>query len=398
MVAPWAVLGHVICQVLVRVPFTVVLPPLIGGYASLNFILATVAGSGAGKGAAKSAAASLVEWRGASPGVFPHDLPLGTGEGITATYRQYVSPKKDGDDGGGWEWVYPSHAASFTTDEIDVLTAQANRQGATIMPVLRSAWSGETLGSTTAARERRIQVDPLAYRFVATLGVQPSRGHGLLRDASGGTPQRFLWLPATDPGLPGWRTRPGYPGRLVVTLPPWPEHTGQADGFNVVTVADPVAAEILDTHVANQRGERDTLDGHAMLAREKVAYALAVLNGHYDLTAEDWELAGMVMAVSDHTRAWMAATAETEHARQAKEFLARKVAAQDEVNEARDQALITKYKAWVVDLVKAGPVTANQVKHMKTNKYREQVETAITELVASGNLMEDDQGYLFFPR
>ena len=33
----------------------------------------------------------------------------------------------------------------FSVPEVDTLTALGNRQGATLMPILRSAWSGEQL-------------------------------------------------------------------------------------------------------------------------------------------------------------------------------------------------------------------------------------------------------------
>ena len=45
------------------------------------------------------------------------------------------------------------------------------------------------------------------------------------------------------------------------------------------------------------------LDGHRPLARLKIAAALALLDGRQAVSDEDWALAGVVLAVSDQTRA-----------------------------------------------------------------------------------------------
>ena len=47
----------------------------------------------------------------------------------------------------------------------------------------------------------------------------------------------------------------------------------------------------------------DPLDGHRLLCQLKVAAALMRLCNRTEITSKDWELAGIVMAVSDRTRA-----------------------------------------------------------------------------------------------
>ena len=50
----------------------------------------------------------------------------------------------------------------------------------------------------------------------------------------------------------------------------------------------------------------DALDGHALFAREKFAYGLAVLDGRTKMTARDWDMATLASRVSDRMREWMA--------------------------------------------------------------------------------------------
>ena len=82
-----------------------------------------------------------------------------------------------------------------------------------------------------------------------------------------------------------------------------PTYQGRA-AFDVCPLADDV---IVNAHVARNRGDGDALDGHALLTRLKVAAALAMLDDREPrmqctVTDEDWDLAGVVMAVSDRTR------------------------------------------------------------------------------------------------
>jgi hypothetical protein len=87
---------------------------------------------------------------------------------------------------------------------------------------------------------------------------------------------------------------------------------------------------IRDAHIARARGIGDALDGHALFTREKVAAALAVLDGRDAMTLEDWELSGVVMTMSNRTRAdvesGLRATIESE----AREYGARLALTNDE--------------------------------------------------------------------
>jgi hypothetical protein len=82
MASPWAVLGVCLLRQLAVIPPHVVLPPTIGGRASLNSIVALVGPSGAGKGAAEAAAEEALEYLERSV----YQVPIGSGAGITHQY------------------------------------------------------------------------------------------------------------------------------------------------------------------------------------------------------------------------------------------------------------------------------------------------------------------------
>lgn len=310
---PYALLGEILLQVGARIPPQVVLPPLgapdgshAQGAASLNQLLASVGPSGQSKGLCHQLATEVVDW---PPGTPPRYESLGSGEGIAATYvacirdpetREYVMTRL------AW-------SAVFAATEVDKLAALLGRRAATLGGVLRSAWSGEPLGEANASEERRRRVPRHGYRCGIVVHVQPGRGGALLNadEEAAGTPQRVLWLPAMDPGIPD--VAPPPPGLLRWRTPP--EITDaigkiEASGLESLGIPDlvvlpvaSVAREAIDrAAVARHRGEAGVLDGHALLVQEKLAAVLAAFLGRFGITDEDWELAGHLMAVSDSTR------------------------------------------------------------------------------------------------
>ncbi|MBM0233369.1 hypothetical protein JNW91_16805 [Micromonospora sp. STR1_7] len=289
--APWATLGVVLARVVAATPPFVVLPALVGGHGSLNLYVAIVGPSGAGKGAAERTAADAVEVGALT------SASVGSGEGIAHLYakrtRQGVERHTD--------------AVLLSVPEIDTLSALGGRQGATLLPELRRAWSGEALGFSYADPDKRLPIPGHSYRLALVVGVQPARAGGLLDDADGGTPQRLLWLPATDPQAPD--VAPDEPAGLLWQRPLWP-----LAEFGTSRVVLPVcqnARTAIDAaRLARLRGQPSDLDGHALLAQLKTAAALALLDGHAEVTEEDWQLAGVVAVVSTRTRDQVAAGLE----------------------------------------------------------------------------------------
>ncbi|KJE23690.1 DnaB-like helicase N terminal domain [Frankia torreyi] len=289
MASPWAVLGVALVRVLSQVPPEYVLPATIGSHASLNLFLAVVAPSGGGKGAAMGAARDACDVGDVNV------WPVGTGEGLVKTFVHY---DKDAED-----IVQDETSAVIEIHEVDQLGAVKGRTGATILSVLRSGWVGEEVGFNNADATRRLKVAPHAYRLGLVVGVQPGRADVLLNEAeaAGGTPQRFVWLPGTDPAMPD--EMPAEPKPWEWDLPGWPDdvefHPGR---LRVLDVCAEAIVTIREAHRRRQRGDAEALDGHALLCRLKVAAALGLLDGHARVTAEDWRLAGTLMDISDRTR------------------------------------------------------------------------------------------------
>jgi hypothetical protein len=300
MASPWGVFGVSLLRMLAVIPPHVVLPPTIGNRASLNSIVALVASSGLGKGASESAAEDVIEYLDRT--VF--SVPIGSGAGITHQYA-YRASKAQIDNGQADEagLVHIRSSVLFSAPEVDTLTAISQRQGETLLSQLRSAWSGESLGFANADAQRRIILKKHRYRLGLVIGVQPEKAGPLLIDAPAGTPQRLIWLPAYEPNLSAW---PG-PELAQHVIKPQVFHAG-AGGFHVLIIPDSVKQFLRERHVARNRLEIAALDAHRDMARLKVAQALTFLDSRQTMTERDWELAGMVMAKSDATRAEVQAT------------------------------------------------------------------------------------------
>ncbi|MGV9750697.1 hypothetical protein [Nocardia farcinica] len=283
---PWAVLGVVLARAVVATEPNVVLPPTIGSAKSINLFVALVGPPGGGKGAAEGAATDAVEFIGSnSMPIAIEEFPLGSGEGIARTFQ--TGPIDEDARGRS--------RAMFSVPEVDTIAAIGARQGSTLMAELRKVYMGEQIGFANANKNTRTTLAAHSYRACMTIGVQPLKAGPLLDDADGGTPQRFLWLPVSDPDAPD--ERPAEPEPMRVKVRAW---TARVE-LNVPEVA----RQEMDAHrLAVLRGDDvDPLDGHRMLTRLKVAAALSILDAREIVTEEDWQLAGTVIRVSDRTRA-----------------------------------------------------------------------------------------------
>jgi hypothetical protein len=287
--APWAVFGAVLLRVSASTGPDVQLPGVIGGRASLNMMAVFVAASGGGKGI--SDATARLAW----PADI-HEEGLGSGQGISELFKETKNPEDR------------ISRAIFMVPEIDHLAALDAGQGNNTRATLKAAIMGERLGSKGASSATSRMVAPHTYRMCLSVAGQFGHCGVILDDATGGTPQRTLWFPSTDPQMPGERSAD--PGPLDTGIPLW------APGADEVVEIAYGPAEITETiiaaHLARQRGDGDALDGHAMLVRCKVAAILAIMHHRSVVSEQDWELSAIVMEVSDATRQTV-----IEHARQA---------------------------------------------------------------------------------
>ncbi|MFE6919698.1 bifunctional DNA primase/polymerase [Nocardia sp. NPDC057663] len=409
-VSPWAMFGAVLARVVFTVPPRVVLPPLVGGAASLNLFVALVGPSGNGKGAAERAAADAV-----SLGTAVYEATPGSGEGIP---KQYAYKSKG-------EQVNVRDSVLFSVAEIDTLSALAGRSSSTLMPELRKAWMGERLGFGYATVDKAVPIMGHRYRMCLVAGVQPERAQFLLDDADGGTPQRFLWFPTTDAdapdcppeepqpwSIPAWcfgEERPALDtgtgsqpaetpgqgprvkfggGELLLELP--------VDARRLVKLkVPPEAAEQTDrARLARLRGTAASeLDGHAQLARLKVAAALMALAGRTDkVSDEDWHLSEIVMAVSDRERSRvlqvLGARAEQVNRSRGRAEGEREIARAGVVEENKLDRAVTNLRR---HLAKKQRLTRKDARAAFRADLRDLIDEAADRLIAA-NLAEKEEG------
>ncbi|MFN3005712.1 bifunctional DNA primase/polymerase [Mycolicibacterium wolinskyi] len=309
LVSPTAVLGNTLARVVAHIPPNVVLPPVVGGYASLNLFVALVGPSGASKSASMAASG---DWLRTEPNYAPSKP--GSGEGLAKCFAY----KTKLPNGGGWTQVGKQWSVLAQIPEVDTLIATGGRGGATIMSTLREGWSGERIGLDYASEEKRIVLHGNRYRLCLSLGVQPLRAQPLFDESEGGTPQRFVWFTTRDHDAP--KAPPNEPA--VLDIGRWRDANASlfADDsmraselaepadpaeFVVLAIPDNARELIISTRHAVLRGDPnvDPLDSHKLLSRLKVAAALMALEGRRGAVSQgDWQRAGVVMAMSDITR------------------------------------------------------------------------------------------------
>lgn len=378
LASPWAVLGGVLARVVATTPSTVHLPATVGGRGSLNLYVAFVGPSGGGKGIANAVAREVV--------VIPHpadESQVGTGEGLV---HAYMRVSKDPDTK---ELVPNQYRTNVLLDvpEVDSIRAQSQRQGATLLPYLRSAWSGEAVGRSTADVTRNLSVPAHCYRLAMTVGVQPGRADALLNDTDGGTPQRFVWVPVIDASLVDGVDEPE---PIVWEPPAWRPPAMSAEGLvsslvapREMEVCEVARKEIRADRLARARGEGVALDGHAMLARLKVAAALAILNARTGVEDEDWALAAIVMEVSDRTRSQVQGHLEQGAQQAAKKrgvFEAEVAKTKESISEGRDRKAVTERLLSL--LTDAGSAAEDSDQWMGESALRKAFSRARRDLVA----------------
>jgi len=371
MCAPWAVLGFCAARALALVRPTTTLPPVIGGRGSLNWFCAVAAASGGGKGSANAVARELVP----EPLVVRN---LGSGEGLVDAYKT-----KESDE-------FPTgvrESVMFTADEIDSLGALAARSGSTLMGTLRSAFSGETLGFSY--RSNSFHLEAHTYRMTLVASVQPGRAGTLLDDRHGGTLQRFMWFPGTDNRITD--EPPLMPGALKLPEPGVWRYDRE--------LKIPYAAQdlIRDSRVRINRGEGDSLDGHALFIREKFAYALAVLDGRDEMSTEDWRLAGIASRISDHTRLWVSSELERvqdeEEVKHGERQGIRSAAAREKESQISNAKMEDVYARVLGKIRDKGPVGVGEIQSF-LGRQRHLASGALETLCERGYIVKDGKKWM----
>lgn len=287
-VSPYAVLGCVLRRAISCIEPNVVLPATVGGTASVNFFTISAGRSGQGKDAADAAGFVAVRFPGANGNDLDAERPnIGSGEGLARLFKGHK------DD------AQPITRAHQQVNEVKTLEALLGRKGATLDGELLKAYMGQPLGFSNAQKDTTTAVAAHSYRLCMGIGCQPENAGFFLSREKDGFPQRFLWLPTTDPYAP--RNRPDPIAPIDVILPDFGH-----DEY-IIEVPASVTNEIVDHRQIALTGSDDVdpLDGHLMLTRLKVAFALALLDGRKDINESDWKIGGELLDVSAQVRADM---------------------------------------------------------------------------------------------
>ncbi|MDJ0361540.1 bifunctional DNA primase/polymerase [Rhodococcus sp. H29-C3] len=319
LVGPWAALFLSLTHAALLTPWWVRLPAVIGNTgASLNSITALVGGSGAGKGVGSDG--GILDWQrdpldddglveaGQTVDSALTAITVGSGQAFATLFREWIKvPQPKDPVTGKTPAAIPVHklvrrAAWIDFAEVDSASSMMKSESLHFSSELRRLWDGKGLGVHTKEQDRRSELAAFTYRAVVTLGVQPERAGEMLAGEGGGLPQRLVWADTADLG----RTVGGHRGERVTLVVP-PPSWNRGDNEVVFMGVDPSVVEQIVTDRENVLvRSKDALTGlaaHRNLVRLKLAGAVAVLHSRADVTAEDWHLAGLLLAHSDRVRA-----------------------------------------------------------------------------------------------
>ena len=391
--APSAVLHAVLARVAAGVPHSIKLPAVVGTPQPLCYFAAIVDPSGSGKSIASNVAGELISL---DQSKIADRLPLGSGEGLVDALFEIVTvddPDRTGKTTKAK--IQTRYNAYVYADEGQLLASYGRRDGSALLPTIRTIWTGGTIGQTNASQDRKRIARQYTYGIV--VGLQESNAGALLDDVDGGTPQRFAWTRATDPGIPD--EQPDWPGRLEV---PWPDaHLDEsavlgADGHRIrpMTIAGEITNEIRSAHLAKARGHVriDPLDSHANLLRLKIAGLLAILDGRLDINLGDWTLAGTIRDVSDAVRGSVRAEL-SRHAATMEQHTSRRLALRAvDAEAAKEQRRVVDCSRKIANKVWAEPerwTRSDLYKEMR--RYRDVFDDGLERAIVEGWIIEQHE-------
>lgn len=249
--------------------------------------VACIGPSGCGKTTAVRAARAAVPPDDAATDV-RWDLPIGTGEGLAEAYITEVeTPPPPGASRGAKptrERMQTVQRALFICDEGETLARLLVREGATLGAALRSGFSGEPLGATNAHRDRQRRV--VDYALSVIICATPGAAAAIAAHVESGLPQRMLWASAVDPSAPR---------RPARAEPPALDRM-RGD----ITFSRAILSEMADDAYEIRTGRRvvEPMDQHLPIIRCRVAAILAAWDQRAEVTDDDWQIAGAIVATS----------------------------------------------------------------------------------------------------
>lgn len=378
-----AVFGVVLSRVAALTAPQIVLPPTVASQASLNLFVSLVGPPNVGKSGSKRVGCELTP---CDDPTFVDDVPLGSGEGLVDVYFDLV---EEGDGKAARKIKRQTRTAAwFYVDEGQALAEMAGRKGSTLMPTLRSAWTGDTLGQANASMETRRRLAAHSYRLALVTGFQPHTAAELLSgpEIAAGSPQRFLWFWTSDATIPA--DAPSWPGPLDWERPTVNGYAGLTFD-NTLGLAPQITSAIRAAALDRNRGTTiiDAIEAHAELARLKVAALLGLLDGRRCVTVDDWDLAGVVTATSAAVRTFVLGKIQSEAIQREQAATLRAVRRELTIEGSKEQrALESMARSIGRQVHKAGVADLRAVQRATAHKHRQlaTVEDAIALAIVEG--------------
>ena len=359
--------------------------------ARLNLFAGIVGSAGANKSTSMEIAAKLLPWQPTGwITESEHDeyveRGLGSGEGITEAFMGAVAVRTDAPGRPPKVRQQVRHNALLTADEGGYLVTALDRQGASLGPLLREAWSGSRMGQQNGSSDTSRDVRDHCLGII--VGFQPSTAARLLSglEMELGTPQRFLWVPARTPRP---KVRPQDPGEL--RWKPTGPDTSLRVPWGITEALEAADARDLTVPLVHR---------HRPLMTAKLAGLMAVLEQHDSVTQEDWELAEVLYAWSHDVLAALMAHAEeqTENTKQADREDRAKGAALSKLSSANvdmDRMRVARVlvrKAALIEVQHGRAATRRELKDATASRDRHLFQAALDHALRGQFALEQREG------
>ena len=384
-VNPWGVLGAVMAWVAVDIPPEVTTLGEQQGKGTFNLFVALCGEPGAGKGRTMQLASDMV--RREIRGNFvmaafnePMRALVGSPEGMISALRPRTAADDEDEDN------QPAELARviFEVAEINRLYGERRAQESTQEGTLLSMWSNENVGVLRKKEQDTLAVEAWSYRVCFLVGAQAKWVHRLAGETSDGLAQRWLYLPAATTHVE--RPQLGKKRNAVEVEIPTIDIPAEVWNATKPVVIDnyvQYALELQAYFLRKADAEKrpvDPFNVHRAYNQARVAAALAVITrGRLEVSPEAWHLAGVVMDVSDLTRARL--VREYEH----RERRDRVEAAADRAG-IHDEAVIRNAEKRIVKVLKenGGAMPGGKIRKALSKPQREVSEHAVDNLEQSG--------------
>lgn len=384
-VNPWGVLGAVMAWVAVDIPPEVTTLGEQQGKGTFNLFVALCGEPGAGKGNTMQLASGMVrrEIRGnfvTAEFNKPMRGPVGSPEGMISVLRPRTAAEDEDEDNQPPELA----RVIFEVAEINRLYGERRTQESTQEGTLLSMWSNENVGVLRKKEQDTLAVEAWSYRACFLVGAQAKWVHRLAGETSDGLAQRWLYLPVATTHVE--RPQLGKKRNAVEVEIPTIDIPAEVWNATKPVVIDnyvQYALELQDYLLRKANAEKrpvDPFNVHRAYNQARVAAALAVITrGRLEVSPEAWHLAGVVMDVSDLTRARL--VREYEH----RDRRDRVEAAADRAG-IHDDAVIKAAETKIVKVLKdnGGTMPGGKLRNTLSKPQREVSEQAVNNLKQSG--------------